>query len=91
MPQIGGLKSISLVQFNDAITGSSIGWKSREREVISDLSDRKVGLRGVGFHQMMKIASGKTVKVDYFIPVLKAFVKLILHNPCLVWITADTA
>jgi hypothetical protein len=38
-------------------------------------------LGGVGFHQMMKLRHGRAVKIDNFLPDLKAFSKLILHKP----------
>ena len=67
------------------MTGPSIGWKLREnREVISDLSDRRLVLGGVGFHQLMKLKVGKTSKNRQFSARFKSVSKLILHKPATV-------
>ena len=71
--QIGGLKRISLIKFNDAMAGPSVGWKLVRTGGDSDFIGCGRVLGGIGFHQQMNMRLGKSIKVDIFFPVLKAF------------------
>ena len=81
MRQIGGLKSISLIKFNDAMTGPSIGRIFRKTGGNSDFIGWMSGLGRSWISSVDETAIGMSSKNSHFYFRFESVFKLILHKP----------